>query len=263
MISNNIFMLWWQGWDNCPELVKQVYNSWKYHNPTWEIICLSESNISDYLEIEYLFDENITVQSKSDIIRVHILHQYGGIWADSTLVCLQSLNNWIDDKISLNGFWMYHGNGNRLNPINGKYNGACSWFLVSEKHSYMITKWKEKIDIFWNNKYNIKTYSYFWLDQLFNSIYCENDVFKKQWDSLPYIFCDDIGQSHYLAITGQCVNTKEYKKNIKNKPPYVMKMQSSWKNVFEEVEANNSFSSFKTTNGYYTLMLGQNLDVEE
>jgi mannosyltransferase OCH1-like enzyme len=36
---------------------------------------------------------NMTIQAKSDMIRLHVLSTHGGVWADSTMLCLQPLDS--------------------------------------------------------------------------------------------------------------------------------------------------------------------------
>lgn len=46
MLPKTIWIFWLQGWDNAPELVKLVRQTWQHHNPSWTIISLEESNLS-------------------------------------------------------------------------------------------------------------------------------------------------------------------------------------------------------------------------
>ena len=48
----HIFILWFQGFENAPFIVKKCLESWKLKNPTWKIIELDDNNISDYINIE-------------------------------------------------------------------------------------------------------------------------------------------------------------------------------------------------------------------
>ena len=86
--------------------------TWKIHNPEWKIILLDENNLKKYVnDIDYLYDKNknITFQAKSDIIRLSILKNNGGVWADATLLCSKPLDDWVYYAIKPCGLWMYHG----------------------------------------------------------------------------------------------------------------------------------------------------------
>ena len=67
-------------------------------------------------DIDYIYVQNkiISPQAKSDIIRLSLLKNYGGIWADSTLLCMQPLSFWFYEALSKTGMWMYHGHGGYL-----------------------------------------------------------------------------------------------------------------------------------------------------
>ena len=101
-MQKNIFLLWLQGWTNAPWLQKKVLKSWTINNPDWNIYLIDENNLAKYVnDIHYIFDKSkkITPQAKSDIIRLSLLKNHGGIWADSTLLCMQPLNYWVFEAL--------------------------------------------------------------------------------------------------------------------------------------------------------------------
>ena len=113
-MEKNIFILWLQGWDKAPWLQNKVLESWKINNNDWNIELLDFKNLHDYVkDIDYIYDKKkkISLQAKSDIIRLSLLKNIGGVWADSTLLCMQPLENWVYEAIEKSGFWMYHGHG--------------------------------------------------------------------------------------------------------------------------------------------------------
>lgn len=185
-INKTIWLLWFQGWDNAPYLQKRVAESWRINNPNWKIEYLDMDNLKKYItDIEYIYDENkiISYAAKSDIIRLSLLKNHGGVWADSTLLCMQPLDSWIETAIENSNFWMYHGNGAGMDI---KY-GPCSWFIISKKGSYIITKWKEACDKYWNENNN--TENYYWMDELFKKLFESDITFKTAWNKVPYLSC--------------------------------------------------------------------------
>ena len=131
IFQKNIFLLWLQGWDKAPWLQMQVLDSWKINNNSWNIELIDQENLKEFItDIDYIYDSKlITPQAKSDIIRLSLLKNYGGVWADSTLLCMQPLENWIFEAVEPSGIWMYHGHGAGLNSLIG----PCSWFIASKK----------------------------------------------------------------------------------------------------------------------------------
>ena len=63
---------------------------------------IDEKNLVNYVnDIDYIYDKNkeITPQAKSDIIRLSLLKNYGGVWADSNLLFMQPLSHWVFDAL--------------------------------------------------------------------------------------------------------------------------------------------------------------------
>ncbi len=118
IFEKNIFLLWLQGWDKAPWLQRQVLESWIINNPDWNVILIDQNNLVNYVnDIDYIYDQNkiISPQAKSDIIRLSLLKNHGGVWADSTLLCMQPLDHWVFDAFKNSGIWMYHGHGTNFN----------------------------------------------------------------------------------------------------------------------------------------------------
>ena len=100
---NTIWMLWWQGWNNAPALVKKCLQSWQFHHSPLEynIILLDRLNIGNFINLTEVIASDIVLQevslaALSDTIRWMLLYQYGGVWADATLYCHRPLSAWID-----------------------------------------------------------------------------------------------------------------------------------------------------------------------
>jgi hypothetical protein len=207
--GKTIWILWLQGWDDAPELIKEIKESWVRHNPGWNVELVSEANLSNYIDV-YL-PPDASSAAKSDIIRLNLLYAHGGVWADATLLCMSPLDVWVYDALEPEGFWMYHNGEDR----------PCSWFIISMKSNYIITKWKEACDEYWRDKKEADYY--FWMDSLFMNILQSDEKFRSIWNNVPYLDCEAVGESHMLA-------TKWFETNTINRtildtnPPYVIKL---------------------------------------
>jgi len=213
--GKTIWLLWLQGWnDGTPWLVQQVRKSWEQLNPTWNVELVTEANLHKYVNIEYINNPVLHPAAKSDIIRLHLLAEHGGVWADATMLCMMSLDLWLYDALEPAGFWMYHGRDYGAGP--------ASWFMISIKDSLIAKKWKDATDNFWKNG-NIVEYDYFWMDGLFKEL-CEKDtVFLNEWKKVPYLWCEARGQAHMLAE--KCMqNNPELKDILLHNPPYAVKL---------------------------------------
>jgi hypothetical protein len=98
----------WAGGNPLPEQNKMWMESWKKHCPDYEIKLWNESNY-DFGKNKYLAD--VYAAGKwgyaSDYARLDIIHQYGGIYLDTDVELLKSL----DELLSLPAFFglTFHG----------------------------------------------------------------------------------------------------------------------------------------------------------
>ena len=250
-INKTIWLLWFQGWDNAPYIQKKVAESWELNNPTWKVQYLDKDNLKDFInDTEYMYDESkeISLQAKSDIIRLSLLKNHGGVWADSTLLCMQPLESWIYHAIEPSDFWMYHGGGAGMKL---EY-GPASWFIVSKKGSYIITKWKEKCDEYWQQ--NNFTNNYFWMDELFKELFITDYQFYSEWMNVPYLCCESDGSSHTLDKYGVLENNDYLKQLFKESPPYVLKFWNSYNEKLSTCDNNNEYIN---SNGFYAIEMSK------
>jgi len=143
-IPRIVWMMWWQGFANAPDLVKQCGSSWEKYNPTWQINYLDKGNIGEYLDMHNIVDINrqdISIQHLSDLIRINLLKIYGGVWVDATCFCSTPLDSWLSDY-SRSGFFAFSDAGkDRL---------IANWFLVSAKNGYLASKLCDEHSLFMN-----------------------------------------------------------------------------------------------------------------
>ena len=190
-LPKKIWILWYQGIDNAHLLTHQVLDTWKVHNPSWEVIILNEQNIRSYIDFIPFKLPQVTYQLFSDFVRVNILKKHGGVWADATMACLRPLDSWIYDAIEPVGFWMYHGRDNGRGP--------ASWFMISIPESYIISTWADTVNEFLIENDSIEFY---WLDRLFSILALNNPDFLNDWKKVPYLWCEDSYNAHFLC--GKC-----------------------------------------------------------
>ena len=94
--SNIIWTIWWQGEENAPEVVKSCLASMRRHCGNRELKVITKENFRDYIEIpEYILkkvdDGLITLTHLSDILRMYLLHRYGGLWLDATIFVMKKI----------------------------------------------------------------------------------------------------------------------------------------------------------------------------
>jgi hypothetical protein len=169
-----------------------------------------------------------TAQARSDGVRLELLAKFGGVWADSTMLCMQPLDSWVWKDIEPAGVWMYHGlNTAALVKNVNEYNnceGMALWFIIAKPGNEMIKKWLGLYRDFWNN--HKSNDNYFLTDNLWYTLYEKDEQFKEIWKRVPNICCEDPGQSHYLAGRVHENVTQEIKDTIEKVKPRAMKLSN-------------------------------------
>lgn len=184
-----IWLLWLQGWDQAPEIVKACLQTWRRHNPTWRIETLDARTVREFLDSDaVLFGvirKEIPHAALSDVIRIALLRRYGGVWADSTTYCLKPLDYWLDEHLG-GGFFAF------AKPAPGLM--LSSWFLAATSGNYMIELWYRATASYWAER--AERDDYFWFHRLFEQTYQTDTQFRAAWDSVPRLPAD--GPHYYV-----------------------------------------------------------------
>lgn len=142
-IPRVIWIMWWQGFDQAPELVKKCRISWEKYHPTWKIYALDKHNINQFIDVENVIDINrkdIPLQKISNVLRLNLLKKYSGVWVDATCFCCRPLDDWLGD-FAKSGFFAFQSTGG---------DALCSnWFLASDKGCYITAKLCDERTQFW------------------------------------------------------------------------------------------------------------------
>lgn len=109
--TSPIWICWWQGKDAMPDIAKACYNSILMHADRHPVILITEKNYQEYVTppsfiLEKQRRGEIDITHFSDVIRMLLLQQHGGIWMDSTvLLPSKGLNEFI---LPSSKFWSCH-----------------------------------------------------------------------------------------------------------------------------------------------------------
>lgn len=92
-----VWVFWWQGLDEAPEMVKACVESQRKNLPAgFRQIIITKNNYKDYIFVpDHIMEKVekgfITFTTLSDIFRVTLLYRYGGFWMDATLLVLKPI----------------------------------------------------------------------------------------------------------------------------------------------------------------------------
>lgn len=211
--GNCLFVCWWQGMEQAPDIVKKCIFNMKKYVTDREIVIITQQNINRYADIpQYIFEKHkqgkISNTQLSDIIRVCLLAQNGGMWIDSTVLLTAPL----PDKIRQADFFAFHANYHLKNN---------SWLLSSRRSDLLMVNMRSLMLAYW--KAENRQLNYF-LYHLFFDLMTENNApAAAQWAKTPVLWdtdCYDI--EHNLLKTFDiglwnkiCAQTSVHKLNYK------------------------------------------------
>ena len=90
--SDKVWICWFQGMENAPELVQRCYRSVKENLKDRDVVVITSENLSEYVQFpDYILDKwkrgIITHTHMTDLLRLELLIRYGGLWLDATVFC--------------------------------------------------------------------------------------------------------------------------------------------------------------------------------
>ena len=194
--SNKIWIFWYQGIKNAPDVVQQCIASIKKYNPDKEIIILDEKNITQYYKMPSYIKQNlkngsITLTHLSDIIRMNLLKKYGGFWMDATIFFSEKL---FTTKV-FNQFYTIKFVDNDVASIcEGKW---CGFFIGGnnlEFYEFMC----DLFAAYWQ-KYDCLI-DYFLIDYFINICYENNALIKEKFDAVSLNNINIFGLQNILYL---------------------------------------------------------------
>jgi hypothetical protein len=147
----------WSYWneDKLPEMVSLCVDTWKKMNPSYTVIMLNENNYKEHCDIDvktlrhYSDKEH---QRTADYIRLAVLKKHGGVWIDSSTICIRPLNfgNTVDFYAyyieNPGSFYMY------------KFPAIENWFIACSKDNDFVNRWYQEFVVNTNNYESMDLY---------------------------------------------------------------------------------------------------------
>lgn len=141
-LPKTIWILWLQGLDEAPYVVRKCYESWRERNPGWQVVFLDKGQLAKFGSLDYTADPiaRLSNQQLSDLFRLDLLANHGGVWVDATCFCVQPLEEWLLPKMQ-SGFFAFARPGHdRL---------LSSWFLAAEQGNHIASKMFTLMKDYW------------------------------------------------------------------------------------------------------------------
>ena len=133
----------WSFWDSdqlrdVPDDVAAIVHSWKLWAPDYQVRLLSPSSAKCYLP-EVNLNAAKELKLRTDIMRLRLLHKYGGVWMDSTVLLTRPLDIGDSGFVAV-GIPEY--NTISLHPADF----VESWFLAADPGDYLVGMWAETLE---------------------------------------------------------------------------------------------------------------------
>lgn len=102
-LEGKIWVCWWQGLDNAPLIVQQCVESIRRNAGNREVIVITDENYEQYVHIPDWVKAKqkagiITRTNLSDLLRLSLLAEHGGLWLDSTFYCSGPIEEMVFSK---------------------------------------------------------------------------------------------------------------------------------------------------------------------
>lgn len=190
----------WLFWNGPPSQCAQAcLNSVRAENKDFEIIVLDSSTLIKYLPKFPKTPNDLPIQLYSDLIRLMLLKQYGGIWLDHSILTTASLN-WVVNAIETYGaeallfYNDHHGEykPNKQRPIieNG--------LIAAHPNSKFIAHWLQNFEAcVLNNNWKL----YYKSKANYHEL--TENLLKKNGDELAYFSC-------YIAAQETMLESNDY-----------------------------------------------------
>lgn len=119
-----IWQYWDSGLENAPFVVQICSESWVSKNPGWRYVFLDKDSVSQYVPANRLLpmEKYPSVQKYTNHVRLLLLIEHGGVWADADVYCHEPLDDWTSG-LSESGVFMFSDPG-PTRPIS-------NWFICN------------------------------------------------------------------------------------------------------------------------------------
>lgn len=155
--TNYVWVCWFQGMKNAPELVQKCYNSLQKNLPESELILITDDNYKEYVQfpsdIQNKIDSGIITKTHlSDLLRLELLIRHGGTWIDATVYLS---GRQIPKYMLSSELFLFQA----LKPgLDGQATRISSWFMTSCTNHPILLLTRAMIYDYWKKHNNMVDY---------------------------------------------------------------------------------------------------------
>ncbi|MFJ2619679.1 capsular polysaccharide synthesis protein [Glutamicibacter sp. NPDC087344] len=216
-----VFMYWGQGFDAAPPIVQSALRSTIAHHGRENVVLIDDSNAHEWVN----FPDRIWEIGKkyrtafSDLLRVELLAEHGGIWSDATCFSTESALGKFESMTNESGFFAFG---------KGSPGVISSWFMASRPHSYIACMMRDAMRLYWS-VYD-RPITYYYMHQIWLQLYRMDDRFRAYADRIPNLGVDPravnramLRQRSEVDVSSLLDGSFVHKLTYKNPPELVTK----------------------------------------
>lgn len=208
--SAPVWVCWWDGEKNAPDLVKQCIRSIKKYAEARQVVIIDKDSYLKYIEIpDYMISKvengQMCLAHLSDYIRVSLIEKYGGLWLDSTIFCADFIPRMY---FELPIFTC------KSSPVACRYISQMRWttfVLGGWKGNIFYCFLKEAFEEYWSKEEGAIDYLFF--DYLIELARCEIPAVSKYMECIPI---NNLHRDELQVAMNCAVDSKKIKEIIKS-----------------------------------------------
>jgi len=178
-----IWMCWWQGESDMPDIIRACIESVKRNAPcNTEVRLITLENVSEYVTFtDVIIDKfnsgKISMTHLSDVLRAELLFRYGGMWIDATYYVPHKINEaFFDGKLFSIAFKMPLWG---MDVMKGRWSSSL---LAAAKGNVAVQFLLEGLWLYWDS--SDEAVDYFFFDYILNAGYNHFDEIRKEIDAI-------------------------------------------------------------------------------
>lgn len=180
-IPRQIWICWLQGIENAPRLVQQCVESVRRHCPDYNITILTEQTLFDYVSlpadvIAKYKSGRLPFPQFSDIVRVALLSEHGGIWMDATVYMSAPMPSYVTEG----PLFMF-----RSGWMSSHLHVGSNWMLASVPQHPVMVNMRDVLCEYWRKESYLRDYYIF--HDLLGIAYRKHAQTRSLIDAMPYI----------------------------------------------------------------------------
>lgn len=179
--EKRVWCFWWQKPEHAPELVKICFRSLKEQFPEREAVIITEENIRNYIKLpdfvyQKLGEGKISFAFFSDILRMSLLAEYGGIWCDATIYLMDSP----EEEMRNYEFYTVKGRRDKTYVSENRWSG---FFIKAPKGCPLCAACRDLLYAYCRSQEEL--IDYFLIDYLIDFLYENDEAIRSLIDSVP------------------------------------------------------------------------------